>query len=357
VSGAGERTMSATPRWSLRRGLRMTHAWTGLAVSMLIAAMALSGSVLLFKDDLRRFTLPRTVGAARLDPAAQGRVMNLTVRRYGRNLRYVRFPEANDEPIEAVTDDGGAYLSADGKVLDQWPGRRPLDWLAEFHHRLLLGKRGGWVVGAIGLVALLLMLSGIWLWWPLRRRFRLRALPARNSRPALIAVHRDIGVLVSPALLILTLTGTMMALPDISKPLFGFSRAAPKLADPVTLGADWAKVLPAASSQIVGARLRQMAVASGADPAIVRFRQPGEWNRLGLSMVYVSHSGEIVRAVRAKADAPGARLYARIFPLHSAQVGSLLLRLVWLAGGLGLAVLSIMGAEAFRRQLGSRKQH
>jgi uncharacterized iron-regulated membrane protein len=338
--------------WS--RLLRRAHAWTGFVASLLIAAMALSGSLLLFRDDIRRLTVTEAAAAPLTDPVRLGTIANEAQRRFGGDLRFLRFGSEQFGLNEAFLKGGGAYLDNGGQVAAQWSGRRPLDWLVEFHHRLLLDKTGATAIGVIGIAAFGLLVSGLVLWWPMRRAFRMSPIPARNRRPALLASHRDLGALLSPILLLSIVTGVAMALPGMSQPLFGFNRTPPKAAGPA-LKIDWTRAIPAAAGRMPDAVPRQISFAGDGKAATIRLRRPGEWNRQGLSTVYLSSNGSILGVVDAEAERAGARAYARLFPLHSGQVGWRPLRLLLLAGGIGMALLALLGAEAFRRRLfGSR---
>lgn len=334
----------------MRRLVRLAHSWAGFTISLFVAAMALSGSILLFKDELRALASPSAPVMIGADPVALGRVVKEVERRYGSAVLYVRFATPQSRLHETVLRDGGAYLDGGGRVVVGWTGHRPLDWLVEFHHKLFLDKTGATVIGLAGLVALILVLSGLWLWWPMRGRFHPNVVPQRNTRPALLAVHRDLGALLAPVLLVSIVTGTIMALPGVAQPLFGFKRAVPR-AERKTSPIDWERVLPAAAAQLPDAVPRQVIFAANGKAATIRFRRPREWNREGLSMVYVSPAGEIVGVVDAEAEPTGARLYARVFPLHSGQLDLLWIRVVLLAGGLGLTLTSLLGAEGFRRGL------
>lgn len=341
-------------RW--RRRLRQAHAWVGLVASLLIAAMALSGTVLLFKDDLRRLSVAGAAAPAPKDPARLGAIVNEAARRFGSELRTVRFGSTDFGLAEAILEDGGAYLDGDGRMVAQWSGRRTLDWLVEFHHHLFLGKTGATIIGTVGLVAFAMLVSGLWLWWPTRGSFRLRP-RLRNRRAALLANHRDLGALLAPLLVVSILTGTAMGLSDVSQTLFGFRRQTPDVGRGHGASIDWREAIPAAVARLPDAVPRQVQLATGNRAATIRLRRPGEWNRQGLSMVYLSPGGTILGVVDAEAERIGARLYARLFPVHSGQVGQLILKLLLLAGGLGLTLVALLGGEAFRRRLRGRGGH
>lgn len=350
--GAAQPAVKRKGAW--RRALRSTHAWTGFVLCLLLAAMGLSGSLLLFKDDIRRLTVEGATEKPVTDPVRLGVIMNEAQRQFGDDLRSLRFGSEDFGLNEAFLKDGGGYLDSRGKVVSRWAGRRPLDWFVEFHHRLLLDRMGATIIGILGLIALGFLVSGLVLWWPMRRMFRPRPFPARNRRPALLATHRDLGVLLSPLLLLSILTGIPLGLSGISQPLFGFSRKPPVAERGLTGAIDWRKAISAAVQRLPEGLPRQISVAGGGKPATIRLRLPTEWNRQGLSMAYVSPKGEIIGSIDAEKEQAGARVYARLFPLHSGQVNLLPLKLLLLLEGLGLTLLSILGAEAFRRRLAQR---
>src|SRR5262249_51913752 len=51
----------------------------------------------------------------------------------------------------------------------QW-GHFVSTWIYDLHYRLLLGTAGSVVMGVIGLMVILLMVAGVWVWWPLAWR-------------------------------------------------------------------------------------------------------------------------------------------------------------------------------------------
>lgn len=72
----------------------------------------------------------------------------------------------------------------------------------------MAGRAGEIVAGVIGLAGVFMASTGLVLWWPARRRFALAYLwPRGFSRRDLLRWHRDLGVALSPLILLLLLTG------------------------------------------------------------------------------------------------------------------------------------------------------
>ncbi|UEP31835.1 MULTISPECIES: PepSY domain-containing protein [unclassified Burkholderia] len=51
-------------------------------------------------------------------------------------------------------------------------GDTPMTWLYDLHYMLLMDGAGRQVVGCLGLIALISVGSGLYLWWPRRRNVR-----------------------------------------------------------------------------------------------------------------------------------------------------------------------------------------
>lgn len=59
------------------------------------------------------------------------------------------------------------FVSPQGKVLGGIaPDARLMEWAKRIHGQLLHGKQGGWLVELAASWAFILLLSGLYLWWP-----------------------------------------------------------------------------------------------------------------------------------------------------------------------------------------------
>src|SRR3546814_21074056 len=62
------------------------------------------------------------------------------------------------------------FVSPRGEVLGSIaPDRRLMAWVRSIHGQLLLGKRGSWLVELAASWAIVLVLSGLYLWWQIGR--------------------------------------------------------------------------------------------------------------------------------------------------------------------------------------------
>lgn len=326
----------------MRKLLSWLHLWVGLGAGIAFAVLGLSGSVLVFHEDLLRWQHPQLEGHPL---RADGEVVAaILARESAHGLRTIQFPDADMPTYVGFYLDGrrGYFAPEDGRTLLM----RSTDddfllWLQDLHIHLLSGEAGEQVVGVVGWIALGLLLSGLYLWWPKRGMLKLSLQWFANPPPRRwLSWHRSSGVLLLPLLLLLTLTGVGMVYHagarSLLTGLFGGGEvpAAPVHAADAAL--DWKAVVARAQAGLPGARLtRTAAPAQGEGVVSFRARMPGEWHVNGRSTVHVDLAGrEVLLAHDATAQATGARMTEAIYPLHIGAVGGPLLR--WLTALAGL---------------------
>lgn len=339
------------------RALALLHRWIGAIVGALLALLGVTGALLVWRDRLT--FVPHAGEPVSRDPAALARVLDMLA--------------AGARPLDRVTlageglgvhqvvfrDGGGAYLSQSGEVVARWSSawQRPELLLFDLHHRLLLGEAGETVNGVAALVGLVLVVSGVVLWWRTRARFRPRLWPARMTSGAIVHHHRDLGVLTAPMLALSLLTGAMMALPALERlllaPLGASDRARPpKLATtvaPIAAPARFAPLLAAAARRFPGAALRRVQWPRGTGaPLALRLRQPFEWTPNGRTFVYADPATLAIVGIADPATG-GAheRVREKLYPLHAAKVGGLWWKLAVTASGLALALLGSLAVYGF----------
>jgi uncharacterized iron-regulated membrane protein len=356
---------AASSRVAARRLLRQAHAVAGLALSLLLLALSLSGGALVYKEAYWRWVHPELRGPVpALSPADQARAIGVARERFGPRLRSVKLPEPGVAAYHLYLDDGEAFLSADGRrMIDEWrPRERPMALLFDLHAHLMAGEAGERVAGVVGLLGALLGLTGLVLWWPARRRFSAsHLLPRELSRRGLLLWHRDLGAATSPLLLLLLLTGGGLVFHDAARALLNgvLGDRVPE-APPPPAPADRPYAPPDAGAlarvraAFPDARLVFYAPPrAGSGVQSFRLRRPCELHPNGRSTVSLDLAGRVVRAVDACALPAGERAANALYPLHSGKTGGAAYRLLVLLGALALAALSAGGAASYLVKLTS----
>ena len=197
------------------------HFYAGLFVMPLVLILSVTGAIYLFKPQIERWeemafrNLP-TSGAVSPNVQVDAALAAFP----GAQVHSYRLP---DQPGDAALihlglGDGVAmrdvFVSPQGKVL----GSLDPDWriaaLAhDIHGQLLLGSRGSWIVELAASWAIVMIISGLYLWWPKDRRGG-RGLggivwPRLGAGPRVMLrdLHAVTGFWVAGLTLILLLTG------------------------------------------------------------------------------------------------------------------------------------------------------
>ncbi len=160
-------------RLGLRRALFQVHLWAGVPLALYLVVISLSGSVLVFKDELVRWSLPplsrRSGWPAAVTPsevmarfhAAEGgaTVTNLQLATVVLPAYLLTGKSAEGRARRWIADPGTGHIMT-----------APGDWLEtvqDLHNNLLLPPGWGMQVNGVGAAVLLLLAgTGMVLWWP-----------------------------------------------------------------------------------------------------------------------------------------------------------------------------------------------
>jgi uncharacterized iron-regulated membrane protein len=227
------------------------------------------------------------------------------------------------------------------------------------HVELLAGRTGGIIVGASGLLLVLLTATGLVLWWPRRLKQLWQALRISWRRGGIrfnYDLHRAGGFYTTLFLLLTALTGTAFVFYPTTQQLISTVTAtepwpppAPKVADgegvETPTAASYRDVMETVDRILPEAEPTYLYFPEGADaPVTVRLRTPPEWHPNGRSFAYVNPSDAAVLRVDDAREAPwGAQILQTFYPLHIGAVGGLLVKWLYVILGLAPAVLSVTG--------------
>lgn len=354
---------------------RRLHLWLGLSVGVLFTVIALTGSVLVFYDDLDKWL--------NLPPRAAG---EQDVRDFDQALLTLRgtYPdktgswrlEVSDDttviaaryynPVETRGEDFApmmVWLSADGQQVlrrDFW-GQYTMTWLYNLHFRLLMGKTGGVIVGYLGLACLYLLVSGLVAWWPKHGQWKKQlGFKRRTSRIGLLYdCHKTVGLAATLPLILLTVTGVMLALPNESRfllePVFGPSQSAKFTPPAVSAGKQLSpsqaqriafQTLPGANMAWIetpatdgGRNYYRMRMQMDIDPS----------RRFPHSYVYIDAvSGDVDEVFDYSRQGATNTIMNWLHPLHDGSFFRLAGRILWVLSGIAVLALFVLGLWRWR---------
>lgn len=354
------------------------HKWLGLTAGMVLVLMGLSGSVSVFTREIDALLNPAlftpsgvagTVSAAQVWQAAEAA-----------STLPVRSLQPPDEvwPVWVVRQSEGpgrgAWLETmidpgSGEILgSRQAGTSFAALVYRFHHDLLLGDFGGrQVVGYSGLVLLISLMTGLYLWWPRPGRLW-RSVSIRRSAPRrrlLLDIHNVAAMWPLLPLLVVAMTGVTLSYPQTTRWLLGVEggarpgmMGAPARDDgALAVGPDQA--LAAALAAQPNYRVTQMMVPmAGGNPVWrlqLRHRDADPAVRARGSLTIDANNGA-VRQVSLAADMGwAARYLGEQKWLHGGATFGLAGRIVMSLAGLAPLVLFVTGFLVWRHKRASRR--
>jgi uncharacterized iron-regulated membrane protein len=209
----------------LRKALFQVHLWSGVGIGLYIVAISVSGTVLIYRSELRQLFDPQPQIVAVTGARLSADDLTAAAERLYPDHRVSIFQEPDDQTL-AVTitvDPGGAAAQM---FFDPYTGEnlgyalpagwRFTTWLLDFHDNLLGGDTGRHVNGVGSILLTLLALTGAVIWWPGISSWR-RSLTVdwrANWRRMNWTIHSAIGVWTVLFVLMWGVTGIYLAFPE-----------------------------------------------------------------------------------------------------------------------------------------------
>lgn len=211
----------------LRRTWFQVHKWLGIALANLIIPISLTGAALVWHDWLDEQINPQRYPAVTdplLAPSTYARSATGLLKP-GESITIMKFPGERGSVRATVTKPsavGGRPQRATvwlepktAQPIERAGGRDGLlQVMHVLHGSLMMPGVGRQIVGWVGAAMLLSSLTGLWLWWPIKRGFvsglRWRRRPDLNSN-----LHHQAGFWVALPLAVLSATGVWISFPAV----------------------------------------------------------------------------------------------------------------------------------------------
>jgi uncharacterized iron-regulated membrane protein len=349
---------------TVRRLLLAIHLWVGVAAALFLFIAALTGSVLAFEPDYDRWLHPGLWRASTTAaPVSEQGMADLVTSASGAAIRVIAFNGTGRAQIFDLADGREVFVDPSrATILGTRDGHTRLkDFLfavRRLHVQLFANQWGEWTVDIATTAALLLVPTGLILWW---RKKRVAVLWRSSWRRILYDLHAVLGIFGSLFVLVLIVTGFLMAFepalhfvtrtepalepdaPHSTVPVDPASAARPSL-DAILAAAD--RALPdEPTSQIVLPESRRGAV---------RVVKTGRFG-VGSSVVFIDAFAGTVLRVDDFAHAPGAeRAHTINQALHTGRFGGLFQRLLIALASLCLAGVVLTGVLFWARRFQRR---
>jgi uncharacterized iron-regulated membrane protein len=165
---------TAHSRAALYRNIWRWHFYAGLFVMPFILILSVTGLIYLFKPQIDGWEESSFRGLPTINSVSPNQQLETAMATFpGAQFESYRLPEDTGDAamITLVLDDGGikrqVFVSPQGKMLGSLePDSRISNIVSEIHGSFLAGKLGSWLVELAGSWAIVMVLSGLYLWWP-----------------------------------------------------------------------------------------------------------------------------------------------------------------------------------------------
>jgi uncharacterized iron-regulated membrane protein len=230
-------------RLKARRKLWLeVHAWLGLILGFFLAIFGITGSVLVFYEEIDDGLNPGIIAlagpvegqayfrpvddileAARSVMPNRAQIGSIVYPRHDRRAyqffyRVATDNESTPELRHVFVDPYTAEVTGTRAVIERgrWFPDGFVPFMFQLHFALLAGKTGVVVVGIMGVISIISVLTGLILWWPLTGNWRRVLTIKRNASPERLNhdVHQTFGFYTALILLAVLLSGVYMNLPD-----------------------------------------------------------------------------------------------------------------------------------------------
>jgi len=334
---------------ALRRILFLLHLWIGLGLGLLLVALGLSGSVLVYDDVILDLLAPmpraaaqgtplsldRIIAAARASTPARGPATVTPASRAGEPAR-VRIGAAGRRapgappPVQITVD------PVSGAILGNAPATLPpiLTFAHQLHGNFLMAQPGRRFVGWLGLAMVILGLSGLVLWWPRAGQWKNAFIVRRTARG--LRFHRELhgmlGIWMYAVFIAVSFSGMALAWPQLmGMPNVGANAHPTPVVDALAgaepIGADAALAL--VQAKVPGMTLRSVMVPQR---RAIEQGQPISVSFFSHGAVGATATVDPLRAQVLEVRDPSANFMAWQRPLHQGLLGPVWRFLVFLSG-------------------------
>ncbi len=368
-----------------RRFWLVSHRWLGIVAGPLLVLIGLTGSALVFDHAIDEWLHPELLLC---DAAGPNRPLDQLIAAAEASYNSAT-PSGEHVKVTSVSSPriaGGVWTAwftggteaepfytavyidpATARVTGTrvW-GHDVMSWIYRLHFQLVSGQVGATIVGVLGLILLISIVSGILVWWPLWRHSVRAAIAIRGGRRFIYDLHKTIGIVSTVLLAVLALTGVTMEFPG------AFNRVLSVLSARTSEPTDLASQTDESTDRLSPEEAIAIARKMYPDARFCHFHPPADDR--GVYEVAVHQDDEVQRSygrTQLFIDQYDGRILARRlpqndtiadqiavwqFPLHNGEAFGLVGRWVVLIAGLTPAILYATGMLVWVRKIWSRRR-
>jgi uncharacterized iron-regulated membrane protein len=232
-----------------KKFLGQIHLWGGLVSGIVVFVVSITGCLFVFEEEIRNFTQKeyRFVQPQNTSRASFSSISEVVKKEFpNKKIEQIRvFADASRSTIVKLVDakavdkkakkptnkeekepkkEAYGFNSYTASLL----GKQDLEhdfmhYVEEIHTSLLLGEAGKWIIKANVLIFFVMLLSGLYLWWPRKKNQRKMAFNLNlKSKFQIVnySIHNTLGFYFLLPLMFISLTGIWWAIKPVQKGIY-----------------------------------------------------------------------------------------------------------------------------------------
>lgn len=351
-----------------RKQLVSLHTWSGLAIGLVLAFLALTAAGFVLRPVLERtlyghlLTVPACHHPLPLDRlAAEARAIHSRG-----SLQGIEVTSGDTSSVAVkFSDDDLVYVEpCNGAILGTQNEYGGFFGFFDGLHRFRFMHAGRQVAGTCNAVFLvLLLLGGLVLWWP-RRGQSLKSAATFNPRlpgsARTMSLHKVIGLYTLSVLVIISLTALPLSFQPV-RDLIAWTVGSPLVIPPppqstvrsggkrISMQAAWMRSRQQFPDAV---RISMSYPRDPRDPIAIELLERGAPHSEAKSYLYIdAYSGAVLRRAPYTTGTPfGRKVYVYLLALHSGLVGGLPYQLLLLVACVGMPVQAYSGLSPYIRR-------
>jgi len=328
----------------MRKLILNLHLYGALIAGLFLIILGVTGSILAFQPELDHLLNP---GLYKVVP--KGEVLPLSAIQDALHKAYpdkkvgrIWFPQKADMSYSAQFQSTQVFVNGyTGEIIGTRETPTVLDNIRSLHTSLWLGIMGRNIVSVATGFSVFLIITGIYLWWPVRQVGMKRGLS--------FYLHYALGIYFSLLLLVLAVTGLILTFDGIigpfsytvthsTPPQFQVSSTVIPGASPITA----TQALGIATSRFEGAAPVVIFIPSNPKGAYtLSLKYPGYFR--DCRVILDQYSGAVLTAIDARNPPGGLAIMSANGALHTGRIFGLPSQIVMSLASLVLAVQTITG--------------
>jgi uncharacterized iron-regulated membrane protein len=364
-----------------KKVLLFCHRWLGFISGLVVFIVSITGCIFCFQDEIQDAVYDyRTVQNTGKPYVQPSQLINEVKKAYPKASPDFIYYYGAERPAGVLANtgkDGYLYVFLNpytGQITHTESPQTNFFIIVEYIHLYLLlpPAIGHWIVGVSVIIFMVIMITGLILWWPKRKTDRKRSFTIKwggRWRRVNYDLHNVLGFYATSIAIILSITGLAIAFEPVSKGIYNTANIGRdiKYEDEVTEPkSDSLKRAGVANKPVIDLAFAYARQQSPKAEMFLLHNDPAVSGAIGVgaypkSMRYAGasgyefdkYNGKLLKTYAYDKKSPGLKLNEMNYDIHVGQIGGLTTKIIAFLASLICASLPVTG---FIIWLGKRKK-